>query len=141
MAHADVAAEAVGLEHAGFIVVMTGDEVRIEVRCKFEIGVAEPVHPHHEPGILDVRLDQPEVRTQANKEHDGKHQEREDAKAAGRSPVACATRESATTVAERTVRKVPVRLKISFQVMLRVASRLQCSVARICARRAAWAPL
>ncbi len=80
MAHAHVAAEAVGLQHAELIVVMTGDEVRIEVRCKFEIGLAEPIHPHHEPGVLDVRLDQPDVRSQANEEHDGKHQEREDAK-------------------------------------------------------------
>jgi hypothetical protein len=46
-------------------------------------------------------------------------------------PSACTTRERATTAAERTVRKMAVRLKISCQVMLRVASRLQCSLARI----------
>ena len=47
-----------------------------------------------------------------------------------------ATRASATTEAETTVRKIPARLKISLQVMLRVARRLQCSVARICTRTA-----
>ena len=47
------------------------------------------------------------------------------------NPVAWITSERATTVAERMVRKVPVRLKISCQMALRVASRLQCSVASI----------
>ncbi|MEU8990524.1 hypothetical protein AB0C98_29580 [Streptomyces sp. NPDC048558] len=46
------------------------------------------------------------------------------------NPAALATSESATTAADSTVRYVPVRLKISCHVMLRVASRLQCSVAR-----------
>src|SRR5690242_7321987 len=36
---------------------------------------------------------------------------------------------------------IEARLKTSFHVMLRVASRLQCSVARICARTASVTPL
>jgi hypothetical protein len=47
--------------------------------------------------------------------------------------VAFATSESDARRENGEVRYVPVRLKISFQVMLRVASRLQCSVARNCA--------
>jgi hypothetical protein len=43
--------------------------------------------------------------------------------------------------AESTVMNMEARLKISFQVMVRVASRLQCSVARIWARTASVTPL
>src|SRR5258705_350631 len=48
---------------------------------------------------------------------------------------------SATTAAESTVTNMLARLKTSFQVMLRVASRLQCSVARIWVRTASVTPL
>ena len=39
------------------------------------------------------------------------------------------------------VMNIEARLKISFQVMLRVARRLQCSVAKICTRTASVTPL
>jgi hypothetical protein len=57
----DIRTKAVGLQHAGFVVVRAGNEVGIELRCHLQIGVAEPVHPHDEPGVLDVGLDQPKV--------------------------------------------------------------------------------
>lgn len=48
--------------------------------------------------------------------------------------VLSATSASATTVADTTVTNQLARLKLSLQARLRVASRLQCSVDRICAR-------
>lgn len=39
-----MATEAVGLEHAELIVVMTCDEVRIQVWRELEVGPAEPIH-------------------------------------------------------------------------------------------------
>src|SRR6185437_10718855 len=59
----------------------------------------------------------------------------------GPKAVAWATRASATTAAESTVMNIEARLKTSFQVMLRVASKLQCSVARIWVRTASVTPL
>src|SRR5262245_32145914 len=59
----------------------------------------------------------------------------------GPNAVAWATSASATTAADSTVTNIEARLKTSFHVMLRVASRLQCSVARICARTASVTPL
>ena len=59
---------------------------------------------------------------------------------AGPKSVAWATSASATMAAESTVRNMPARVKISFQVIERVASRLQCSVARICTRTASVTP-
>ena len=44
-------------------------------------------------------------------------------------PVALASRESATIEADSTVRKTVVRLIASFQIIDRVPSKLQCSVA------------
>src|SRR5262245_60331227 len=55
--------------------------------------------------------------------------------------VAWATRASATIAADTTVRNIEARLKASFQIMLRVASKLQCSVARIWVRTASVTPL
>ena len=80
MHHAQLTAEAVGLEYAGLIVVVTCDEVRIEVRCQLHVRLADPVHSRDEPDVLDIGLDQPDVGTQADKEPDRKHQEGEDAK-------------------------------------------------------------
>ena len=85
MAYAHVAAKAVGLEYAGLVVVMACDEIRSEVRRKVEVGVAKPIHPHDKPDVFYVRLDQPDICPQADKKHDRQHQEREDAKAPGRS--------------------------------------------------------
>src|SRR5262249_45236407 len=59
----------------------------------------------------------------------------------GPKAVACATSARATTAADSTVMYIAARLKTSFQVMLRVASRLQCSVARIWVRTASVTPL
>src|ERR1700730_4661468 len=50
---------------------------------------------------------------------------------------ACATRASAITAPERIARKMVTRLRDSLYVRVRVASRLQCSVARICPLAAA----
>jgi hypothetical protein len=38
MHHTQLTAEAVGLEYAGLIVVVTCDEIRIEVRCQLNAG-------------------------------------------------------------------------------------------------------
>jgi hypothetical protein len=51
----------------------------------------------------------------------------------GPNPVASATRARATTAADRTVRKIVVRLIRSFHSSDRVASRLQLSAARMLA--------
>ncbi len=53
--------------------------------------------------------------------------------------VVSATSASATTVADTTVTNQLARLKLSLQARLRVASRLQCSVERSCARTATGA--
>src|SRR5829696_3881568 len=80
MHHTQVSAEAVGLEYAGLVVVVTCDEVRIEVWCQLHVSLADSVHSRDEPDVLDIGLDQPDVGTQADKERDWKHQEGEDAK-------------------------------------------------------------
>jgi hypothetical protein len=49
----------------------------------------------------------------------------------------CATRASAITFADSTERNIWARANDSLQVWDRVASRLQCSVDRICTRSAA----
>jgi hypothetical protein len=49
----------------------------------------------------------------------------------------CATRASAITLADSTERNICARANDSLQVCDRVASRLQCSVDRICTRSAA----
>jgi hypothetical protein len=54
---ANLGAEVVGLEHTGLIVVVTGDEVGIQLRFELEIGLAESVHSRDEPDVLDVGLD------------------------------------------------------------------------------------
>src|SRR4029453_3581907 len=51
----------------------------------------------------------------------------------GPKPGASASRASAMIAADSTVRKTVARLSASFQISDRVASRLQCSVARIAA--------
>src|SRR4051812_201693 len=50
------------------------------------------------------------------------------------NPEAWATSASTTRDADTTVRWIPIRLMTSDQVWLRVANRLQCSVASSCAR-------
>ena len=51
----------------------------------------------------------------------------------GPNPVASASSASAMVEADSTVRKTVARLRSSFQISDRAASRLQCSVARIAA--------
>ena len=48
--------------------------------------------------------------------------------------VACPTSARLTTLAETSVRKIAIRTSNSFWVVLRDASKLQCSVASSCAR-------
>src|SRR5215212_8933938 len=48
--------------------------------------------------------------------------------------VACPIRARLTMLADTSMRKVVIRLRTSLWVVLRVASRLQCSVASSCAR-------
>src|SRR5437667_11257362 len=50
------------------------------------------------------------------------------------NPVAPPTRPNATIAPERVVRYIPARLNDSFHASERDASRLQCSVERICSR-------
>src|SRR5215203_2105886 len=80
MHQTQLTAETVGLEYAGLIVVVTCDEVRIEVRCQLHVSPADSVHSRDQPDVLDIGLDQPDVRTQADKEPDRKHQQGENAK-------------------------------------------------------------
>src|SRR5207247_10448178 len=56
------------------------------------------------------------------------------------NPVAPPTRPNATIAPERVVRNIPARLNDSFHASERDASRLQCSVDRICRRIAGEAP-
>src|SRR3569833_3030702 len=53
---------------------------------------------------------------------------------------ACPTRANATVAPERVDRYMPARLNDSFQASDRDASRLQCSVERICRRSCKFAP-
>ena len=48
--------------------------------------------------------------------------------------MACPIRARLTMLADTSMRKVVIRLRTSLWVVLRVASRLQCSVASSCAR-------
>ena len=50
--------------------------------------------------------------------------------------VAWATSASATTAPDSAARNAAVRLDVSFQLKARVDNKLQCSVVRICRRRA-----
>jgi hypothetical protein len=50
------------------------------------------------------------------------------------NPVACPISARLTMLADTSMRKVVIRLRSSLWVVLRVASRLQCSVASSCAR-------
>jgi hypothetical protein len=55
--------------------------------------------------------------------------------------VACPISARLTMLADTNMRKVVIRLRTSLWVVLRVASRLQCSVASSCARTLGAAPL
>ena len=81
-----------------------------------------------------TKLGNPDGRSNTNKEDDRKQHQGERTKRSSNS-VACATNASATTDALSTVRYNPARAKTSVNPSWRDASRLQCSVARICAAR------
>jgi hypothetical protein len=122
------------------IVVVRGDEVRLQLGSQRQVGVAQPVHADHEHDVMGVGLAQTHERHQAHQQH---HRQDEQREHAGTGPEfgAWATRAIPTTAADSTVMNIVARLKISFQVIDRVASRLQCSVARIWVRTASVTPL
>ena len=50
------------------VVLDCSDEVRTEPG-ELEVGVAKPVHPHHEPRVLDIGLYQANERPQSDQEN------------------------------------------------------------------------
>src|SRR5829696_6277566 len=52
--------------NARCVIVMACDKVRLQLRCELEVGMPEPVHADHQPGVLDIGLNQAEVRSHAN---------------------------------------------------------------------------
>jgi hypothetical protein len=80
---------------------MTGHKGRLQFRCQLQVGVTQPIHPHHMREVVSVGVAQAEDCRQAHQEHDGQQQS-EEAKA-GPEGGRLRDQNRATTAGESTV--------------------------------------
>lgn len=109
--------------------MVSGHKVRLPLGRQLQIRMPQLIQADHQPEADDVGGAQAKERRHAHQEHDGELQQRKKAQA-GPKPATWATRASATPAADSTMTNMLARLKISFQLIVRVASSLQSSIAR-----------
>ena len=98
------------LEYAEVVVVAARHEVRLELGCQLEVGVADAVHALHPASVLPVDLAEPHDGGDAEEVHDREEHEGEDDEPGLELASPAPPSASATTEPVRAATKIAVRL-------------------------------